>query len=72
MRPSEEERLAIDRMNCEAVMQTLTHHGNAMAELERFVKDLQTQVNDLRQELAQQRGLIVRSLQNKYGNGPTS
>lgn len=63
---------SIEKRNYEAVCQTLAHHGKIMEELDHRMQALSTQVVGLGQELEQQRGLIVRSLQQKYGNGSTS
>ena len=63
---------SIESRNYEAICQTLAYQGERMVKLELEMQSLLTQVVKLGQELQQQRVLIVRSLQNKYGNGSTS
>ena len=72
MPASKEDLQRIDGLNYEAVMQTLAHPGKCMAALEDTVRNLQTQVVNQQQQLGEQRGLIVRSLQNRYGHGSTA
>ncbi|KPK55002.1 MAG: hypothetical protein AMS22_05100 [Thiotrichales bacterium SG8_50] len=61
----------IEKLNYVAVMDTLSHQGQLISDLVEASKTLQAQLNTFRQELAQQRGLIVNSLQQKYGHGST-
>ena len=63
---------SIEERNYEAVAQTLVHHGKIQVGLDEEIKGLQAQIAALRLELEQQRGLIVRSLQQTYGHGSTS
>jgi hypothetical protein len=60
------------RKNAVAIAQTLVHHGVLLAELYEARHNLQVENAMLRQELESQKQMIVRSLQNKIGHGPTS
>ena len=72
MPPTKENLERVDKLNYAAVADTLVHHGECLGGLNEAMQTLQTQVVSLKQELDQQRGLIVRSLQSKYGHGSTS
>jgi TolA-binding protein len=63
---------SIGEMNVAAIAQTLEHQGKLIGELDDRIQQLGTQIVNLNQELEQQKGLIVRSLQQKYGHGSTS
>ncbi len=67
-----EHRLIIAVKNAEAIAQTLCFLGERIDELGTMLNRHQDQLNAVKGELNQQRGLIVKSLQMKYGTGPTS
>lgn len=62
----------LEERNYEAVAQTLEHHGRCMGKMNDQIQSLGVQIVSLKQELDQQRGLIVKSLQQNYGHGSTS
>lgn len=67
-----EHRLIMAVKNAEAIAQTLCFLGERIDELGTLLNRHQDQINNIKSEVAQQRGLIVKSLQMKYGTGPTS
>lgn len=67
-----EHRLIIAVKNAEAIAQTLCHLGERIDELGVMLNRHQDQINAVKGEVGQQRGLIVTSLQQKYGTGPTA
>ena len=58
--------------NAIAIAETLVHHGKLMQEMYDDLQNTKRQFVALDTELSIQKGLIVRSLQNKYGHGSTS
>lgn len=69
---SREDRMEIAMRNAEAIAQTLCKHGERMNEIAEMVNLHQTQINNVMNQVNEQRGLIVRSLQQTYGHGSTS
>ncbi len=60
------------RKNSIAIAQTLVHQGKCMTELEESNGQLRLEIAMLKQELQLQKNMIIKSLQQKYGNGPTA
>ncbi len=60
------------RKNALAIAETLVHHGKCMTELEEANAQLRLEIAQLRQELGMQKDMIVNSLKQKYGTGPTA
>ncbi len=69
---SDETKKMLSDRNTLAIAETLTHHGKCLGELEAQIHALNEQNVLLRQELSQQKQLIVKSLQQKYGHGSTT
>ena len=67
-----EDRLVIAMRNAEAIAMTLCKHGERMEELAEAINTLGTQVQNISNQVIEQRGLIVHSLQQKYGHGSTT
>ena len=67
-----EDRLVIAMRNAEAIAMTLCKHGERMDELAKAINSLGTQINNVMNQVNEQRGLIIHSLQQKYGHGSTS
>ena len=67
-----EDRLVIAMKNAEAIAMTLCKHGERMDELAKAINSLGTQINNVMNQVNEQRGLIIHSLQQKYGHGSTS
>lgn len=64
--------LQIALMNADAIAETLVHHGKMFDELKEMLSKLGGRLANLESEVGHQKNLIVKSLQQKYGTGPTS
>ena len=58
--------------NSIAIAQTLTHHGKVMGELYEEFESYKREIAMLKQDLAQQRQMMVTALQTAYGHGSTA
>lgn len=65
-------RLQIALLNAESIAQTLVHHGKVFDEMHEAFNQLSGRLLNLEKEVGNQKNLIVKSLQQKYGNGPTA
>ena len=60
------------RKNALAIAETLVHHGKCMTELEEANGQLRLEIAQIRQELGLQKDMIVKSLKQTFGTGPTA
>lgn len=67
-----EDRLIMSMRNAEALAQTMCKQGERFDELTLQVNKLGAIIGNMQNEMANQKNLIVRSLQQKYGSGPTA
>lgn len=66
------ERLQIALLNANAIAQTFAHQSDRFDELLGTIDKINRRLGNLEQEVGNQRQMIVKSLQQTYGNGPTA
>ena len=60
------------RKNALSIGQTLEHHGKILDELFQNMEALRKAIAMVKEDQVLQKNMIVRSLQQKYGSGPTA
>ena len=68
----DQEEYDLVKRNAIAIGQTLEHHGKLMTELQEMIEKLRMGLTMLEQEQVLQKQMIVKSLTQKYGHGPTA
>lgn len=65
-------RLEIALLNAEAIKGTYLKYGEMFDEVKEVMLRMNGRISNLESELGNQKNLIVRGLQQKYGTGPTT
>ena len=68
----EETEYKIVNRNAVAIAETLTHHDKVLGELHDEFESFKREIAMLKNELAQQRQIMVKALQVSYGHGSTA